>query len=182
MWVPCLLKSFLHTDHHQGQTGPLKRIKCRVAHSPTGFYVNYQWTRFSTSQQTEHNNNGGCHFLSDSSNYQSVTWEIDGVAAGEGRQRGAGDAQSNNVRSKWMRPLGAADNIFISDPLKVDKQSLHCLLPTLSLHVTPCTRFTFECHFSTSVKNEFEKRKLTSPSAWLTVILNISFTWHSHRD
>lgn len=81
--LPYCFQSFLHTDHHRGQTRPLKRIKCQVAHPPPmGFYVNYQRTRFSTSQQTEHNNKRGCHFLSDSSNYQSVTWEIDGTMVG----------------------------------------------------------------------------------------------------
>lgn len=64
VWIPCHFKSFLHTNHHQRQTGPLKRIKCWVAHSPKSFYVNYQWTRLSTSQQTEDNNHeysGDCH-------------------------------------------------------------------------------------------------------------------------
>lgn len=46
------------------------------------------------------------------------------MAEGGGRQRGAGDAQSNNIRSKWRRALGAADSIFTSDALKVGEQSL----------------------------------------------------------
>lgn len=70
-----------------------------------GFYVNDRPTRVSTSQQKEQDNDGGRRFLSDSSNYQSVTWEIGVVEEGGGdreeQEMHKAIVWDRNERAQW---------------------------------------------------------------------------------